>query len=371
MQITIFGGTGSLGAYFAYRLSKAQHNVSVIGRDNSSNLKQIAEVGLTIKFHNETVFMPSSNFGYVGSYNYSLLNIKQDLVIVSLKQPNFDINIAHQVMNLTDNNSVIGLISNGLTFYFLRDFNLSSKTYIEAVDPAGEILQLMRGKQIITIMPLMGSNIESPGIIKVVNHQDKIKTFIGGSIDQAKLELMSQILEEALIPNTISDNISKNFLEKLQFALAINVMSALLDQHNGQVFHSEANQNYVRYVIKFVNALAESLKVENIRDYNAFRALNISEARYSSMHEDLSHGKMPEVKVIVSAPLELAYHFNLSISTKPLEIIEELLLAKSNNISVSNMQIQEIYTQAELAVNTTEISINMVGEGVDFSIITL
>lgn len=351
MQITIFGGTGSLGAYFAYRLSKAQHNVSIIGRDNSENLKQILDIGLTIKFHNETVFMPSSNFGYVGSYNYSLLNIKQDLVIVSLKQPNFDINIAHQVMNLTDNNSVIGIISNGLPFYFLADFNLISKTHIEAVDSHGEILQLMRGKQIMTIMPLMGSNIISPGVIKIINPQDKIKTFVGGKlIDQNKLESISQILGEALIPNVISDNISKNFLEKLQFSLSVNVMSALLDQMNGQVFQSEANQNYVRYVVKFVNALAESLKVENVRDYNAFRALNISEARYSSMHEDLSHGKMPEVKVIVSAPLELAYHFNLSISTKPLEIIEELLLAKSNNISVSSEQIQEIYTQAELAL---------------------
>jgi ketopantoate reductase len=173
MRITIFGGTGSLGAYFAYRLVKAQHNVTIIGRDNSSNLKQIAEVGLTIKFHNETVFLPHSNFGYVGSYNYSLLNIRQDLVIISLKQPSFDINIAHQVMNLTGNASVIAVISNGLPFYFLSGLNLTSKNHIEAVDPNGEILRLMQNRQIMTIMPLMGSNIESPGVIKVVNPQEK------------------------------------------------------------------------------------------------------------------------------------------------------------------------------------------------------
>lgn len=366
MQITIFGGTGSLGAYFVYRLVKAEHNVTIIGRDNSENLKQILDIGLTIKFHNETVFLSSSNFGYVGSYNYALLTLKQDLVIVSLKQPNFDINVAHQIMNLTDNNSVIGVISNGLPFYFLRDFNLSAKTHIEAIDPDGKINQLMQASQIITIMPLMGSNIEYPGVIKVVNPQDKIKTFIGGSIDQNKLELISHILDNSLIPNTISDNIHKNFLEKLQFALAINVMSALLDQHNGQVFHSEANQNYVRYVVQFVGNLAKALGIENLRDYNAFKALNISESRYSSMHEDLANGKTPEVKVIISAPLEIAYHFNISVSTKPLEILENLIFAKSNNTSISLEQIRELYHEAELALNETEISINMLGEESNF-----
>jgi ketopantoate reductase len=127
-------------------------------------------------------------------------------------------------------------------------------------------------------------------------------------------------------------------------------MSALLDQMNGQVFQSDTNQHYVRYVIKFVNSLGKALGIENMRDYDAFKALNISESRYSSMHEDLVNGKIPEVKVIISAPLEVAHHFNIAISTKPLEIIEELLLAKSSNISVSNEQIKEIYTQAELAL---------------------
>lgn len=363
MQIAIFGGTGSLGAYFAHRLVRANHNVTIIGRENSANLRQIAEIGLTMKFHNETIFTPSSNFAYVAAYDYNALTIKQDLVIVSLKQPSFDIKLAREVMNITDDHSVIGVISNGLPFYFLNGFNLTSKAHIEAVDKDGEISQLMQSRKVITIMPIMGANVESPGVIKVVNKQDRIKTFIGGKvIDQEELELVSQTLDNAQIPNIISDNISKKFLEKLQFSLAINVMSALLDQHNGQVFQSEQNQGYVRYVVQFVDNLAKALGIEDMRDYNAFRALNISEARYSSMHEDLSRGKMPEVKVIVSAPLELSSHFNLVISTKPIELVEELLLAKSNNIPTSVEQIQEIYYEAELALNATELVIDMSGE---------
>lgn len=363
MQITIFGGTGSLGAYFAYRLVKAQHNVTIIGRDNSLNLKQMAEVGLTINFHNETVFVPSSNFSYVGAYNYSLLTLKQDLVIVSLKQPNFDITVANQIMNLTDDHSAIGIISNGLPFYFIADFNLNSKANIEAVDPAGEILQLMQTRQLMTIMPLMGSNIISPGVIKIANPQDRIKTFIGGNlIDQTQLELINQALNNSLIPNTISTNINKNFLEKLQFSLAVNVMSALLDQYNGQVFQSESNQNYVRYVITFVNSLAKALGINNLRDYDVFKALNISEARYSSMHEDLVNAKAPEVKVMISAPIEIAKHFNINISTKPLEILKDLIWAKSSNIPISPEQIQEFYYEAELALNATEILVNIIGE---------
>ena len=367
MQITIFGGTGSLGAYFSYRLVNAGHNVSIIGRENSLNLKQMAEIGLTINFSNETIFVESSNFRYIAAYNHSTLTVKQDLVIVSLKQPNFDISVAHQIMNLTDEHSIIGVISNGLPFYFLADFSLTAKTYIEAVDEGGEIFQLMQTRKLITIMPLMASNIVSPGVIKVVNPQDKIKTFVGGKlIDQNKLELISQTLNDSLIPNIISTDINKNLLEKLQFSLAINVMSALLDQFNGQVFKSELNQNYVHYVIQFVANLAKALGIENLRDYNAFKALNISESRYSSMHEDIANGKTPEVKIIISAPLELAYHFNLTISTKPLEIVESLILAKSNNISISLEQIQELYYEAELALNETEVAINMLGENPNF-----
>jgi ketopantoate reductase len=173
MQIAIFGGTGSIGAYFAYRLAKAQHNVTIIGRDNSENLKQIAAIGLTIQFHNETVFLPHSTFNFIGAYNYSLLNIKQDMVIVCLKQPNFDVIIAEQIMNLTDAYSAIGIISNGLPFNFLADFNLSSKAHIEATDPEGKILQLMQTREVMNIIPLMGSNTISPGVIKVVNPQNK------------------------------------------------------------------------------------------------------------------------------------------------------------------------------------------------------
>lgn len=252
-------------------------------------------------------------------------------------------------------------------FIFLAEFNLTSKTYIEAVDGGGEIFQLMQTRQLMTIMPLMGSNIVSPGVIKVVNPQNKIKTFVGGKlIDQNKLELISQTLNNSLIPNTISPDINKNFLEKLQFALAINVMSALLDQFNGQVFKSESNQNYVHYIIQFVANLAKALGIENLRDYNAFKALNISEMRYSSMHEDIANGKIPEVKIIISAPLEIAYHFNLTISTKPLEFVESLMFVKSNNISISLEQIQELNYEVKLALNETEVPINILGENSNF-----
>lgn len=360
MKVTIFGGTGSIGAYFAYRLASFKHNVTIIGRESSENLKQIEEVGLTIKFYNETVFAPSSMFTYVGGYNATTLNSTQDFIIVSLKQPNFDFNIAQQIKSLTDNNSIIGVISNGLPFYFLSNFNLGGKDCIESVDAEGKIHQLMQDRKIITIMPLMGSNIESPGAIKVVNIPERIKTFIGGDVKVS--ELVSDVLNKALIPNNVSENISKLMLEKLQFALAINVMSALLNKFNGQVFQSEENQDYVRYVIVFVDHLAKALGIEKLRDYQAFKALNISEARYSSMHEDFVKGRTPEIKVIVSSPLELAHHFNISISTKPIELVESLLLAKVDNIMPSIEKIQEIYDESKLALDARGIEINMLGE---------
>jgi ketopantoate reductase len=356
MQVTILGGTGSLGAYFAYHLVKSSHNVTIIGKENSLNLKQIAETGLTLEFCNETVFVPNYSFGFIGSYKNSILTIKQDLVIVSLKQPSLDIKIANQIMNITDENSVIGVISNGLPFYFLSNLNLRFKAHIEAVDLTGEILQLMHTRKIITIMPIMGSNIVAPGVIKVISPPDKIKTIIGAKfIDQMKLELISKAFDDAQIKSTVSNKISKNLLENLEFSLAVNVMSALLDKHNGQVFQDEENQVYIKYVIEFVNNLGNALGIKDLRDYDIFKSLNISEARYSSMHEDYKNAKVPEIKVIVSAPLELSSYLNLTFPTKPLEIIEELLFFKANNNSVSLEKIQEIYYESELAINITEV----------------
>lgn len=358
MKITIFGGTGSLGVYFTYRFIKAGHDVSIIGRENSQNLNQIANYGLTIKFSNETVFVPSTSFVYIGSYNSSLQLQKQDLVIISLKQPDFNFSVAQQIFNITDSNSIIGIISNGLPFYFLSEFSLINENHIEAIDPKGKILKLLLpARQIVSIVPLMGSNVESPGVIKVINPSDKIKTFVGGrNINNEKLDLLSKTLNSSLIPNTISDNICKILLEKLQFSLAINVMSALLDRHNGVVFQDEANQVYVRYVISFVSFLAKALNIDNVRNYEAFKALNISEARYSSMHEDIAKGKTPEIKVIVSTPLELAQSLSIEISTKPIKLLEELLIGLSRKVSVTSQQIEELYYEAQLALEAIGVN---------------
>ncbi len=363
MLITIIGGTGALGSYFAYKLSKTEHNVSIIGRKNSQNLKQIAEVGLSVKTSNETDFIPRSSFQYVGAYNYSVFNITQDLLIVSLKQPNFNLRIAQQIMSLTDNHSIIGIISNGLPFYFLQSLNISNKTYIEAVDLQGEMSQTLQTRQIVTIIPIMGAHLESPGRVNITTVTHKIKVEIG-SKNETIVEPITQVFNHANINAIPNYHINKAILEKLQFALSINVMSALLDQSNGDVFEAPVTQSYIRYVIKFVNNLAENLGIENLRKFEQFKQSNISKLHFSSMHQDFKTGNFPEVKVIISAPIELAHYFqengSKTISTKPLEIVEELIIAKSHNISILQSQIEAIYRESTLLL---EESLEILGDG--------
>ncbi len=367
MLITIFGGTGAIGAYFAYKLAKNNHSITLIGREGSKNLNRIKEFGLTLKMSNQTNFIPRSSFTYVGAYNYSTLITKQDLIIISLKQPYFSHTIAQQVLNLTNNNSIIGVISNGLPFYFLDGLNLVNKTHIESVDPKGEIIQLFKNNKIMTINPFMGSYIESPGIINVITLENKIKVDIGSKfIAKTKLDYISQIFNAANISTKINENIHAAILEKLQFALSINVMSALLNKSNGEVFDSENTQNYIKYIIKFTENIGKNIGLNQLRNYDKFKQQNISKLHYSSMHNDFKEGRAPEVKIIVSAPLELAYFFKnhnmINMPTKPIEMVEELIVAISNNNSVLPSQIEDIFHQAELALNNEASTINIFGE---------
>ncbi|MGB4192119.1 MAG: 2-dehydropantoate 2-reductase N-terminal domain-containing protein [Rickettsiales bacterium] len=369
MLITIIGGTGAIGSYFAYNLAAAGNQVSIVGKEHSKNLQQISESGLTLKTDNGIYFTPNLNFTYIGAYNYSSLVTKQDLLIVSLKQTDFNLEIAKQIVNLTDEHSMIGFISNGIPFYFLKYTSLANKTHLQTIDPEGEINQILSSRNIITIIPLMGSHLESPAVVKITTPLSKIKVDVGSQFtNEESLELINQIFDKANINSNYNKNISKAILEKLQFALSINVMSALLNQTNGYVFEAKENQNYILYVIKFVNNLAQNLGIHNLRNYDTFKLANISKLHFSSMHKDMMDCKTPEVKSIISAPLELAYYFQeqgmMHLSTKPLEAAQELILTKNFDIFPSSKQIESIYAESILALkeeNITSIEFNNSG----------
>lgn len=365
MLITIIGGTGSVGSYFAMNLVNAGNKVSIIGRHGSESLHRLINSGLTVKTSKGYNFIPNSAFEYIGEFDESAITTKQELLIVVLKYPNINTSIASQIKHLTNEQSSIGIISNGLPFYFLQGLNLPGKNYIYAVDPEGEINQLLESRQIVAILPALGAHIESPGVAVVTTLIEKIKVEIGPLKPLNDISIISQVFKEAGMDVIVNqDNIHKAILEKLQFALSINIISALIDQSNGYVFEAKETQGYIGYAIKFVNQLSLNLGIGQLQDYEKFKTKTISKLHFSSMHKDIAEGKIPEINVIISAPLELAEYFEenkttgnaIHISPKPLEIVQELLLNKSKNILVSQDQINHLYEEANYYYNKFLVS---------------
>ena len=348
MEITVFGGTGNLGSYFSANLA-GKSKLKIIGRKNSNNLNHIKKHGIELKFPDKILNIPQEQFNYIGEFHSSAISNKQDLVIVSLKQPDFNMDVAQQIYNITDNNSAIGIISNGLAFNFLYDLKHNQPDpHIESVDPKGEILKILKNRQLFTIIPLMGGNTQSPGIINIINSSNNIRCFIGGNkIDQNMLLKINTIFNEANIHSEMESEINKRILEKLQFALSINTISALLNKHIETVFYDELNRKYILYVTKFIKLLAEALSIKNMRSYKEFIANDLQEPRYSSFHDDIANHKTPEINVIVSAPIELAKRLTLAISIKPLEMLEEMLTQKSHNITITDQEISNFYRSIE------------------------
>src|SRR5665213_2199106 len=177
-RITIIGGTGAVGAYFAKQLVSAGHSVSIIGKENSQSLKQIQKNGLTLITSDGELNIPPTEFSYIGDLAHLSKKEKQGLVIISLKQFDMSDEIAKQVAEITNENSIIGVISNGLPFYFLKGLNFRKK-HLDSVDEGGRITHRLKDRQIVGIQPVIASKIVSPGVIHVIRPLAAITVTLG------------------------------------------------------------------------------------------------------------------------------------------------------------------------------------------------
>lgn len=232
-KIAVIGGTGAVGSYFSTQLTNHPYTeVSIIGRRDSQNLSAVTENGLTLKTSEGEKVFPRSTFHSIDAVGHE----KQDMIIVSLKQPDMTISIAQHIMGLAHGSSIIGFIGNGLPFYFLEGLAVEGKDHIESVDAQGEIISQFKNAQIIGIQPIIAAEILSPGKVQITRPWSKVSVVIGALRKPLDLTLVAALFNASGIPTTVTESIHKIIMEKQQFALAINVLSALLEKTIGEVF---------------------------------------------------------------------------------------------------------------------------------------
>lgn len=345
-NIAIFGGTGAVGAYFVKQFNGAGYHVSIIGKPNSPNLQQIKTEGLTIISSEGKHHISRSDCPYMGDFSQFPKHKKQKLVIVSVKQFDWSEKLAQEICEITDENSIIAVIINGLPFYFLRGLNLG-KTYLESVDPTGRISQLLKNRQIIGLQPIIAAEMVSPGIVHIRRPLPNITVTIGSPENKISREAeeLHRRLNAAGIKTTLTQNIREKILEKHQFTLAINTLSAKMERNIGDVFDAPETQNFIQYAITLINQMAQLLNLGKLRSYQEFKKISITKEHYSSLHHDIQAGKPGEIAAIVDATIELAEHLRLRfphaelLSTEPLKDLKHLLESKKESIAkVKNSQ---------------------------------
>lgn len=359
-RITIIGGTGAVGAYFCKQLVQDDHCVSIIGKANSPHLKQIQMDGPKLITSEGTGIMPAKKFNYIGDLAHFPKQYIQDLVIVSLKQYDLSVDIVKQILEITDEHSIIGIIANGLPFYFLRGLNLSKK-YLECVDEGGKIAQLLENRQIIGIQPIIASRIVSPGVIHISRDLTKITVTLGSPEQRItrKMQDLHALFTRAKIATVMTeDGLHKNILEKQQFSLSINTLSGIMKKTIGEIFDSEETQPLIIYSITLINQMAMALNVGALRNYTQFKAIAITKSHFSSLYHDLQEGKPGEVKAIVDALIELAEFLKdnnpLAIPIPDLEPLKVLksLLTQARTTEASHSQLMKLFDSCRTSLST-------------------
>jgi ketopantoate reductase len=359
MKICIFGGTGSVGGVLATQL--ATHNqVAIIGRPNSHNLQIAIEEGIGILTEIEKRLYTPNNFAYIGEFTEEI-GI-QDLIIISVKQPDLDYNLIQQVKKISGSNTLVAIITNGIPFYFKLGLirpQFESK-YIDAIDPNGKILESLHGCKIVALHPIIAANIEILGTIKVSRPLDKILFTLStpyGFHSQSAVNIQSII--EVFQKNKLqikSSSISSHYfiLEKLQFTMSINVLSAILEKNLGDVFNDFKSQTVIKYVIDFCNALALSYGIKDLRDYEQFKKLEVTKTHFSSIYTDIAQNKPTELNAILNAPLEL-YETQYKKGKvffpdiAPLKMLKALLEKKISQQHIEDKDLDNLFNQCAKA----------------------
>lgn len=361
LRIAIIGGTGSVGSFFAKQLVSARHCVSIIGKVNSQSLKQIQTNGLTVITSEGKLNIPKTAFNYIGDLNHFPKNEIQDLVIICLKQFDMSDEIAKQVSEITNKNSLIGVIVNGLPFYFMRGLNLPTK-YLDTIDNGGRIIQHLKDRQIIGIQPVIACKIVSPGVVHIIRNMAAITVTLGSpeNFSTRKIEELQELFSKANIKTIVTESgLRKNILEKLQFALSINTLSAILEKNIGDIFDSEEAQILIVYSITLINQMALRLDLGTLRNYEQFKLITVTREHFSSLYYDIREGKPGEVKAIVDATIELAQildnhnrHEVPMPDVKPLEILRILLNQKTKKIEVNKLQLTKLFETCHISLDS-------------------
>jgi ketopantoate reductase len=333
-------GPGGVGAYFVRMLSHKGADFRAVVSSFGKHSTQIAAHGLRVITSVGESIIPSDYFSKALP-----LDSSQDVVLISIKQPNLDVKLIEGVLSSIKAHGIIAIISNGLPFYFPNGLSIQGKTHLDAVDPGGWLQQMTAAECIVGVLPVIASHISEPGVVNINRPLNKISVTIGSpentNCNLDRVEHFTQLLREAGLNIIVTKNLHLEILKKEQFSLAVLTQSALFNKTLGEIYESQEYHPFMKYSIELVNYLAQQLGIGALRSYEEMMAIPITKAHYASMCTDINEDKIPEVKVILHTVMELADHFEVPC-TKPMQLMNTFLQNRIDDHMISALQMDAL-----------------------------
>jgi 2-dehydropantoate 2-reductase len=338
-------GPGPIGAMLGAPLVKAGYDVTFAGRSSSPHTHYIQEHGLKIRYPSGDIFTISPQQKNVQfTDTVSKLNCKFNLIIAAVKSNNL-LNVSPYIHEHSDCDSILIHAQNGIPYWWFNDYRYMSqlgknvlnqirdRQYLETVDPAGQIFDLLGDRHIIGCVIKAPSSKLNLGSIdvkkppKVILGLTNIQAY--EEVDLVKLsEFCDQLTQNGLWTQH-STNIRAEICKKLSVNISTNTLAALTSKITASLTGNPLFKKLIVYMLEEANKIFKAFNIyeqDLPTQQELFTYLTDpgSQKHLPSMAQDFCKRQVGELNLI-AAPVEMAKI--AGIKTPVLESVLELLKA--------------------------------------------
>jgi len=309
MRIAIVGA-GAMGTLLGHGFCTAGHDVSLL--DLKSRISQIRSSGKLIVVAPDGV--ESAVCPKLATVDYSEAGV-HDVVFLATKSQDLPA-VARQLAELTDTNSTIVTIQNGIPWWYLQGLKSDLGTSrIQCLDPDGLLEQFIDSSQIVGCVAYPAATMDAAGR---AHHVEGYRFPVGeldGSVRE-RTQLLAELFADAGFKSRVIDDIRSEIWLKAWGAISINPISALTRATMVDICTFPETRNLIEQIMREVQELAEALgatfrhTIE--KRINGAQAVG---AHKTSMLQDVENGRALELDALMLAVLQLADMAGMELPT--------------------------------------------------------
>jgi len=299
MRIAIVGA-GAMGTLLGHGFGRGGHDVSLL--DIQSRVAQIQSSGMCVVTPEgvESTVSPT-----LVTADYSEAGV-HDVVVLATKSQDLPA-VAEQISALTDANSTIVTIQNGIPWWYLQGLETDLGTSrIQCLDPDGLLERYIDTSQILGCVAYPAATMNADGRA----HHIEGYRFPVGELDGSVRERTKQLaglFEDAGFKSRIIDDIRSEIWLKAWGAVSINPISALTRATMVDICTFPDTRDLIVQMMREVQELAEALgaSFRHTIEKRVAGAAAVG-AHKTSMLQDVEQGRALELDALMLAILQLA-----------------------------------------------------------------